>query len=256
MAALFCGAAWGQAPSYSAANIVNVSDYSAGPFAPNSVLSLFGTNLSYSDPVTVSQASMNGDYLPVQLGGVEVMVDNQPAPLLYVAAGQINFLVPSTEIPGTSTVQVFRQGLYGPAVQITLVNAAPALFPHPDYAGYAIAQDWNNASALATPDAPAHAYDTIVLYLTGLGQTQPNYDPGEIPTTMTNLANAATLQVLLNGTAIDSSVVKYAGVTPGSGGLYQINFVLPDGLAPDPEIRISLAGQCSAAGLKLAVRKQ
>lgn len=198
---------------------------------------------------------MDGSNLPTQLGGVMVLVDSSRfAPLLYVSASQINFLVPSDEIPGVVNVEVFRQGLYGPAVPITLVNSAPALFPLPNYTGYVIAQDWNNKSALATPDAPAHSWDTVVLYLTGLGQTQPKTGPGEIPTTPTNLANASTLQVLLNGAAIDPSFVKYAGVTPGSGGLYQINFILPPGCGTDPEIRISDAGQTSAAGLKLAVQ--
>ena len=47
---LAAGTAWAQAPTYSAAGIVNAWDYSPGPFAPNSVLSLFGTNLSWDDP--------------------------------------------------------------------------------------------------------------------------------------------------------------------------------------------------------------
>src|ERR1035438_2751346 len=41
-----CGHLWAQAPYYTSASIVNASDYSPGPFAPSSVLSLFGTNRS------------------------------------------------------------------------------------------------------------------------------------------------------------------------------------------------------------------
>lgn len=250
LAVLFCGAASGQAPSYSAAGIVNASDYSPGPFAPNSVLSLFGTTLSYAaQPIAVSPDTMNGDLLPTTLGDVHVLVDNQPAPLLYVSATQINFLVPSTEIPGTSVVQVIRQSIAGPAVNITLVTAAPALFP---LNGYVLAQDFNNNYAGITPDAPAHSGDMIVLYATGLGYTQPAYNPYEVPTTA---ANATVVpSVLLNGTAIDPSLIKYAGVTPQSAGLYQINFLLPQGLASDVEIRVSSSGQTSTAGLQLAVR--
>jgi uncharacterized protein (TIGR03437 family) len=48
---------------------------------------------------------MNGDLLPTTLGDVRVLVDNSPAPLWYVSATQISFLVASTEIPGTSVVQ-------------------------------------------------------------------------------------------------------------------------------------------------------
>jgi uncharacterized protein (TIGR03437 family) len=160
-------------------------------------------------------------------------------------------MVPSTEISGDSKVQLVRQGIAGPAVTIALVEAAPALFAP---AGYVLAQDYNNNYAAATPDTPAHSGDMIVLYATGLGHTQPNPAPGQVSDTAANIVNLSTLRVLLNGTAIDSSLIKYAGLTPLSTGLYQINFLLPGGLASDVEIRISDAGQTSAPGLKLAVR--
>jgi len=186
-----------------------------------------------------------------------VLVDSTPAPMLAVADSgsyqQINFLVPSDQIPGAVTVQVVRQGVYGPAVTITLVEAAAALFPN---AGYAIAQDGDPGAgnATVTPDAPAQPREMIVLYATGLGQTDPRYDPGEIPNTAANIVNLATLQVLLNGAAIDSSLIKYAGLTPLSVGLYQINFLLPATVSPNPEIRVAVAGTTSVTGLKLAVQ--
>jgi len=248
--------AWGQAPSYSAASIVNASDNSPGPFAPNSVVSLHGTNLSFPPPASVSQDSISGNKLPTQLGGVSVLVENSPAPLLYVSPGQINLLLPSNLIPGNTTVQVVRQGTAGLPVTITLVAAAPALFADPSHVGYAIAQDGDHGAGNApiTPDAPAQPGEMIVLYATGLGHTQPNYDPGVIPTTAAYIDNWTTLQVVLNGAAIDSSLIKYAGLTPLSTGLYQINFLLPVTVSPDPEIRVTVAGQTSASGLKLAVQ--
>lgn len=178
-------------------------------------------------------------------------MDNSPAPLLFVSKEQVNFMVPSTDITGNSKVQLVRQSIAGPPVTIAVVEAAPALFAP---AGYVLAQDFQNKYAAITPDVPARSGDTIVLYCTGLGHTQPNPLPGEIAPTAANIANASTLKVLVNGTAIDSSLIKYAGLTPFSTGLYQINFILPPGLSADVEIRISDAGQTSAAGLKLAVR--
>ena len=215
------------------------------------MVSVFGSNLSYQSDVEVSQATISGNRLPTQLGGVSVLVDNRPAALLFVGKGQINFLVPSDEITGDVKIQVVRQGVAGPAITLALEEAAPALFL---LDGYAIAQDYNNKYAVVTPDVPAHAGDTIVLYATGLGHTQPNPNPGEIPPTAAYVDNAANLKVLLNGSAIDPALIKYAGLTPGSAGLYQINFILPGGLSDDVEIRVSLDGQTSAAGVKLAVR--
>ncbi|MGP8247202.1 MAG: hypothetical protein ACLQVN_22150 [Bryobacteraceae bacterium] len=249
LAAFWPGGAWAQAPSYTAAGFVNASNYSAGPFAPNSVVSLFGSNLAFAT------ASANaGAQLPTSLANVSVQLSNPAtaAPLLYVSPGQINFLIPSNLIDGTVNVQVERQGLVGPSVTLTLVDAAPA--PFVDANNFALAEDWNQNYALVNAANPAHPGDTIVLYLTGLGHTQPNPNPGEAPATAAPLVNPAALSVLLNGTAMDPTLIFYAGGTPGFAGLYQINFILPMNTATNPEIRISMAGQTSPAGVLLAVQ--
>jgi len=249
LAALAAGAAWGQAPAYSAANIVNASDYSPGPFAPNSVLGIFGANLSWSTRALMS-GDIAGNTLPTQLDSVEVYVDNWPAPLLYVSATQINFIVPGNEISGGITVRVVREGVSGPEVTVTLVDAAPALFDLGT--GYTIAAHADGSPI--TADSPAHAGDTIVVYATGLGRTQPNPSPGVIPQTAAEILGQASLVVCLDGAPLDWFRIKYAGVTPFSVGLYQINIELPPTLGTDPEIRVAMGAENSLAGLKIFVR--
>jgi uncharacterized protein (TIGR03437 family) len=61
----------------------------------------------------------------------------------------------------------------------------------------------------------------------------------------------SSLKVSLNGVTLDPIRIKYAGLTPGSAGLYQINVVLPDNTGPDPEIRIWAGDMVPVAGLKL-----
>jgi len=246
---LTCGVARGQAPSYSAASIVNAVGYGAGPFAPNSVVTIFGTNLCW-DPGIFTASSTTA--LPTQLDAVSVYVDNHLAPLLMVSQGQINFLIPSDEIAGTAPMLVVRQGVAGPIINLTLVSAAPTLFPLT--AGYVIAEDWNNANALITPDAPAHAGDTVVLFVAGLGAVQVAQGVYDIPALATSIVNPSNLTVLLNGTPVDPTLIKYAGLTPGCGGLYQVNLLLPSNAGTDPAIQISLGGQSSQPGLMLAVR--
>lgn len=249
IALLACSAAFGQAPIYSAAGMVNATDYSVGPFAPNSVVAIFGSNLIYtSTPV----AAPSGTALPIQLAGIAVYYNNRAVPLLYASDSQINFLIPSDALSGLpASIHIVRQSWTGPTLTIILADAAPCLFPTSD--SYVLATDWNTENSVATPAAPAHPGDTIVLYATGLGHTQPNPDPGAIPATAASIENAASFRLLLNGSAIDPSLVKYAGIAPGWPGLYQINFVLPLNAPADPEIRVSLDGQTSAPGLKLAV---
>ena len=103
-------------------------------------------------------------------------------------------------------------------------------------------------------DAPAARGDIVVVYVTGLGRTSPNPAVGEIPNYAATMLALSSLQVALNGTAVDRSLIKYAGVTPGSAGLYQINLYVPDGTGDDPEIQVTSGIQASQTGLKLPLR--
>ena len=254
LAVLLCGIARGQALSYSAANIVNAANFTPGPFAPNSVLSLFGTNLCTSCPTGgVAVSETPGGQLPRAegLAGVSVLVDHMPAPLLFVSATQINFLIPTEEIPGLVPVTVVRQGVAGPTVQIVLAAGAPALFQTSD--GYALAEDWNNAYAVVTPAAPAHSGDVVIFYLEGLGPAGYTAS-GQVPAAAMLINNLSGLKVTVGGVALSPAAILYAGVTPGFAGLYQINVVLPSNLPNDPEVIVSIGNQSSAAGVKLALR--
>lgn len=245
-----CGSLWAQAPDYISAGIVNASDFSAGPFAPSSALSLFGTNLSWTTQA-ISSDNLTAGGLPTELAAIRVYVDNVAAPLLYASPTQINFLVPAEQVPGDISVTVERQGTSGPAVTIALVDAAPALFVRDG--GFATAQDWNDNYSVLTASAPAHAGDTVVLYATGLGHTIPPWPSGVIAKSAANIAALASLRVLLNGTAIDPRLVLYAGVTPGFSGLYQIDFTLPANAGANPEIRVQIGAQVSIPAIELAV---
>ena len=229
--------------------MVNAPNYAPGPFAPNSIATIFGAGLARSAQGLTAGDIVNNT-LPKELNSTRVYVLDSPAPLLYVSDGQVNFLVPSDQLDGDVKIRVVREGVTGPEITVTLVDAAPALFQ--PAAGYAIAAHVDN-SAIA-PGSPAQAGETIVVYACGLGRTQPNPAPGAIPQNPAAIQRLSDLKVYLGGTAIDPPRIQYAGLTPGSAGLYQINLVLPDGLGTDPEIRVAIADQSSPAGLKLAVQ--
>ena len=245
-------AAMAQAPSYTVSSIVNASDFSPGPFAPGSLISIFGSNLSFGS-AGLNSTNTGGATLPFFLSNVSVVIDHVAAPLLYVSPTQINVMIPPNEIAGNIPLQVVRQSVYGPAVVISLATAAPALFVSSDH--MALAQDYNAGYAVATADAPAQPGDLMILYATGLGGTQPLPGTGDIPQTaaMINGFASGALQVLLNGKALDPKTIPYAGLTPGFAGLYQINFYIPGDCPPNPQIQIVMGGQSSAANVMLAV---
>jgi uncharacterized protein (TIGR03437 family) len=244
----------GQAPSYTASGIVNASDYSdvGGPFAPNSAISLFGSHMAWSAQ-SITLDDIQAGRLPTSLNGVAVYVSGSPVPLYYVSAIQINFLIPINRSAGPVTVRVVRQGVTGPEASLTLLPASPALFDSPSAPGYAVAQKWP-AYSLIAPDSQARPGDLVILYATGLGNTQNDpATPDAIPQYPSKILNFSDLKVFLDGKQVDPAKVLWAGFSPGNAGLYQVNMYLPEDAGPDPEIRLLMANKPSAAGIKLAV---
>jgi uncharacterized protein (TIGR03437 family) len=250
--AVLCGAAWGAAPSYVANGIVNATNLAPGPFAPNTVLSLFGADLAWS-PQAATAEDIRFGLLPTALNGVQVFVSDWPAPLFLVSESQINFLMPPNQIAGKVTVRVARQGVSGPEVQLILKDVAPACIPLTSAEGYVVAQRWPDYS-LDAPETPSDAGGIVILYATGLGRTQPYPGrPDEIPQYAGVIERQSDFRVYLNGNPLDKSQVLYAGLAPGWAGLYQINIRLPGDTPRDPEIRLEIGEAISAPGLKLAV---
>ena len=236
------------APAYSAAGVVNSATYSADGLAPNAIASIFGTGLSYTTTAVASDNIIN-NMLPTELASVRVYVNYQGAPLYYVSPTQINFLIPSSILSGEMDLFVARQGTAGPHVKITVHDAGPGLF---QWEPGMIASTHADGSII-TSDHPAKAGEVVVLYGTGLGRTDPEVISGQISMVPAEIQQLSELQVMVAGAVLDSTSVQYAGVTPGSPGLYQVNLRLPAQLPPDPEIRIAIGDRMSPASTKLPV---
>ena len=233
------------APNYTAAGIVNGASFAPG-LAPNTIVSIFGTNLSWGAQ-TVTASDMSGGVMPTSLGNVEVYFEGWPAYLYYVSPLQINLLVPSSLLPGTFQFWVDRQGTRGPIVTVTLQSAAPAMFQYP--AGTALAT--HSDGSLVSSTAPATAGEIVTLWATGLGNTNPELEDGALPAAAQWLSQLNQFDVQINSAALDSSAILYAGVAPGYAGLYQVNVRLPDPLPPNPQIQLALAGTLSPTGMIL-----
>src|SRR5437763_16879865 len=110
--AVLCAGSANAAPSYAASGIVNASNYASGPFAPNSVISIFGSGLARSTHALVDadlvscSASLGNKCLPLELNYVRVYVQDRPMAMLFVSDQQINFLMSSIDPAGTVKVRV------------------------------------------------------------------------------------------------------------------------------------------------------
>jgi uncharacterized protein (TIGR03437 family) len=241
-----------QAPNYTSGSIVNAASNYPGPIAPNAILSLYGTQLSWNTRA-LAASDLVADQLPLRLpgAGVTVMLNKEYAALYYVSPTQINLLIPANATPGLDyTIQVVRDGVAGPRVKLPMVAAAPGLFL---IQADTIAATHADGSII-TRDSPARPEEIVVLYASGLGQTIPAVADGEIPMEARTIVERASLQVLVNGIPVPDPSIYYAGVTPGYAGLYQVNVRLPADCGEDPEIRLSAAGYTSPEGSRLPVR--
>ena len=247
-------------PSYTAGSLANPANNRPGPFAPNQLVSLRGSDLAYSSD-TASPDNIKGNLLPVKLKpGVQIMLlrgkMGTPMPLQMVSPTRINFLLPESTVPGDVDIAVFRDGIYGPVIRFPVQDAAPALVESTVDTAVAAHAD----GRLVTAEDPAVPGESVVLYATGLGPTVLRLQDGEIPMSpplpAAGLAirRLSELRVLLDGQPVEPSRVSYAGLVTGVPALYQVVLRLPCCLAPNPEFRLVLGDRASPEGVRVPLR--
>jgi uncharacterized protein (TIGR03437 family) len=119
-----CPGAPGCPPYYTAAGIANTAASVAGLYAPNTFVSIYGSNLSQAT------TALTGSALSIHLPGAEVtvLVGGLAADLWYASPGLVNILIPNQLTAGTVNLQLEVDGVAGPALPIVLTTVAPAMF--------------------------------------------------------------------------------------------------------------------------------
>jgi len=242
------------APAYSADSIVHSATNRPGPFAPNTIATIYGTDLAYS---TLAPAPKD-NVVPNRAAGVQVLANGSPVPLLYVSPGQINLLIPASLVEGSLELRVVREGTAGAAVKLRLDALAPGLYQRD--ANTVLASHADDSAV--TAEQPARPGETVTLYATGLGYTVMRLADdqvpvlSDVPASGMAIQRAADLRVLLNGQPLDASAVLYAGLCPGYAGLYQVKVALPAEAPVHPELRIAFGDLASPEGVKLPLAPQ
>ena len=257
LAAAQFGSAWAESagprlvPSYSPASIVNSASSLTGGFAPNTIVSLYGSGLAFITKA-ISADEIRSGILPTVLTGtgVSVLVNRLPAHILFVSPGQVNLIVPSTLAPGPAELYLTLDGRAGPVIPVRLETASPALYLQATGMAVATRAD----GSLVNRESPARAGDWVILYATGLGETTPRMKYGEVAREPARLALADQFRVLVSGVAVPAESIGYAGIAPGFGGLYQINLLLDGNASGDVEIRLDAGGVLSPEGVRIPVQ--
>ena len=163
--------------------------------SPGMVMTVYGTQLSNS----VQQATSLP--LPYALDGVSATINGIAAPLFFTSAGQLNIQVPFDAGAGPAVLGINNHGQIA-GYQFQITPTAPAIVA--DVAGN------------ITPAVSVNPGGIGVLYLTGAGDL--NGTRPRLPLSVT----AGGIQAF----------IQFAGATPNTAGLIQINFVVPASVAP------------------------
>ncbi len=231
------------------------------------IMSAFGRNFGVGAAFRkVSDVDLVGGKVPTTFAGICVDLSGRRAPVFGASNTQVNFQVPAG-LSGNVAVKIITacgtaNEVATNAITVPLQSAAPEFFYFAtslDGKNPVAATDTITGALRASPTlfpgsgitAPKpNSYVTI--YATGFGDTDPSFTPGDFPSGIGRAKG--TTRVLLNGVVLPAENVLYAGVTPGSPGLYQLNLLLPANTpAGDLSLVIEIGGVQSPGGAYLTV---
>lgn len=201
--------------------------------ARGDIMVVKGDQLSFA-PLTFGPAPP----MDTQVGGASVLVNGNKAPLYYSLYAQLAFQMPYETANGIAVVQVQRDGLTSNSVSVQVADRAPRLLL---FRGGPFGAIQNQDLSIPMPAGafadvtthPAQAGDALTIYAIGLGPTNPAGLTGQ-PAPATPPFAPLTITPTVNfGGGIGGMIVTplYAGLSPNFAGLYQINVVVPPGLA-------------------------
>lgn len=230
-------------------SILNGGSLAPTVAVPGLIFSIFGSDLG---PATPSSATVSGGAIDTTLGGVRVLFDGIAAPLLYVSANQINGVMPF-ELFGrfTTRMQVEYRNQRSREIELRVSDSGPGIFTF-DARGSGQGAVLNQNGTINSSSNPEARGSVIVIYVTGLGQTNPSSVTGRVATTTAR--PLAPVTVRIGGR---DAQVTYAGAAPGLiGGAAQINAVVPADAptGPNVPVEIQAGSSTSQANVTVSVR--
>ncbi len=208
-------------------SITSGASIQPGAVSPGEIVTLFGNGIGPATPSTGTsfQPTASGT-VPTTLANVSLTFNNVAAPLIFVAPGQINAIVPYQVAGQTSVpVVVTNNGTASAAFTVPVTAATPAIFSLGENGSGqgAILNSDLSVNGTANPAAPG---STIAIYATGEGQLVPAATTGCITGATPPIpVPVGNVSVTVGGQAAS---LTYAGEAPDLVcGVMQINATIP-----------------------------
>jgi trimeric autotransporter adhesin len=240
--------------------IQSAGDFGAlSTFASGSWLEISGTNLSGSQRAWQSM-DFDGANAPLALDGTSVSINGKKGAVFYVSASQINVQAPADPATGPVPFQVANCTGVSDPLLITKTALAPGLLAPQSFKlsgkQYLVALYSDGATYVGkenlipgVPFRPAKPGDLITAYGIGFGDVSPLTPPGVVASGTTTLP---ALSVRFDQTP---AITTYAGLAPGTVGLYQFNVVVPNVANGDIQFSMNVGAHPLQQVLFLTIQK-
>jgi uncharacterized protein (TIGR03437 family) len=187
--------------------------------APGGLAAVLGSGLS---PLTMGSTNAP---LPTILADSCLTLNGQAIPMQSVSSTRINVQLPFNT-GGSAEMVLHTPSGVSDTLFVNIVPTAPSVFRSGSAGPISdIATIYRSVNGeLVTTSNPVHMNDRITVYLTGMGKTSPEVDDGAAAPVSPLSTVLTQPAVTLGGVAL---AVEYAGLTPGTVGVYQINVTVP-----------------------------
>ncbi|MFN7998353.1 MAG: glycoside hydrolase family 44 protein [Bryobacteraceae bacterium] len=233
-------------------SVASAASYDSTAISPGEIVAVFGESLG---PAKLAGLELDENGLVSTVaGGVQVLFNGYPAPIVYALDKQVAAVVPYAVAQFERVnVVVSYQGNASASVSVPVTGVRTALFTN-DFSGHgqgavlnAADYSWNSAAN------PVARGQYVAIYGTGEGVTNPPGMDGR-PTGTPLPKPAAACGVTIGGI---SAKVTYCGEAPGlTAGVVQVNAQVPESITPGGGIPLSLTigGVASQPNVTMAVK--
>jgi uncharacterized protein (TIGR03437 family) len=230
------------------------ASYDTTAIAPGEIVAIWGAGLGPSAGANLTLDS-NG-LVETSLGGTQVFINGNPAPLIYAGPGQVNAVVPYEVASDTSAmIVVVYQGNASAPFAIPIAAARPGIFTRSG-SGTEQGAILNQDLSVNGAGSPAARGSWVSIYATGEGITTPPGVDGRVsayhgsPLPKAQAGCSATM-------GGQPANVNYCGEAPDfTAGVLQMNVQVPESINPGSSVpvTITVGGVTSQANVTIAVQ--
>ena len=214
----------GVQPTINSGGIVNAASWTSS-VAAGSIAGVFGNNLGTSLAATTYPLLPSLWFTSMKAGGVT-------APLFLSSCAQVNVQIPweSAGQPQVAMVATVA-GLISVPQTATIAQFAPGIFTvNQSGSGQGAVAIASTGQLAASPGGtPVTQGDYVAIYCTGLGAVTNQPLTGKAALSSPLSVTTTTPTVTIGGV---NATVTFSGLAPGFVGLYQVNALVPAGIAP------------------------